>query len=396
MSSLYEARLRHARYFESVLAAAQESCVRGAEWQKRGVEQFDSNELNIMTALAWATARAGLDDATDLLCIRYLSLGSSFFTQRQHLNERVRSLEAGLAAARRLRQLSFESLFLHQLSNAYFMLGDYERAVELGRAANAVKLDFREMDEHVLLSSILCSPYGEAVRVIGEVNRKEAFYELADALHRLIEGGEAPSPAREAASGSIELAQEALRGFQESGDVTGEAASLASLGAAYAEACDTTRAIETYLRARHLYRELKDKRSEADTISSLVRLYAASNDSGKSLELAEEMLKLYRQVCDASGEMLSLATLGVLHSSAGDYSRALEFHRSAVDIARRLDDTNFEAVILSQIGLCCEQLGEAGRMLAATEEKPGIPERDDYHDTALSKRLVETRKMPEP
>lgn len=367
MTSLYEVRTRHARYFEGVLAAAQELHARGAELQKSGFEQFETEQLNILSALAWAAGLAERDDAAGDLCIRFLAHGDSFFMLRHHPSERVRSLEVGLAAARRLRRTAFESLFLYQLSNAYFISGDYRKAVELSSAANAIEFDLSETAERTLFLSSFDSPYAGTAQVMGEVDRKGAFYKLADLLHERLTGSVLASTSVETSAEAIELAEAALRGFRERGDRTGEAAALANLGAACAEAGDSVRAIETLLQARNLCRELKDKRGEANTISKLVPLYAATNANRRSLDLATEALAIYQGFKDANGEMLSLMALGVLQTLAGEYGSACEFHKRALVIARKLDDTNYEAVILSQINLCLEQAGGRDEMLTEAE-----------------------------
>lgn len=397
MLSGYEARLRHARYFEGVLNEARKLDARGAG-QQGSLARFEQDRENILTALRWTTRLAG-DDAVADLCVRFLCIGSSFLILRQHSAERVGWLEAGLAAARRLNQPAFESLFLHQLGNAYFISGDCQRAVALSTEANAVEFDLRQIvDDDALLSSYGGGPYAEASYVIGEIDRKGAFYELVSLLHRRLEGGVDDEPASTVtdAQEGIELAQTALHGFRESGDKASEAAALAALGMASADAGDLARAIETSHQARRLYCELKDKRSEADTIGRLVWFYSTSNDQRRSFHLAAEALALYQQVPDAGGEMLAHATLGVLHSLACEHGHAVEHHQRALDLARRLGDTNYEAVILGQLSLCAELLGDRKQMLARAEEAAAVLERSGNHDVLLLKRALDAEKRKGP
>lgn len=390
----YEARLRHARYFEGVLNEARKLDARG-EGQQGGLALFEQDRENILSALRWTASLAGEDDAAADLCVRFLCVGSSFLILRQHSAERVGWLEAGLAAARRLNQPAFESLFLHQLGNAYFMSGDYQRAVALGAQANAVEFDLRQIvEDDALLSSYGGRSYAEAGYVAGEIDRKTAFYELAGLLQRRLEGGVDDEPASDetVARESIESAQTALHGFRKSGDKAGEAAALAGLSMAYADAGDFARAIETSQLARRVHCELKDRRSEADTVGRLVWFYSISNDRRRSFDLAAEALAIYRQVPDASGEMLAHATLGVLHSLVGEHGRAVEHHQRALDLARRLGDTNYEAVILSQLSLCAELLGDREQMLARAGEAAAVLERGGHHDATLLKQALDAEK----
>jgi tetratricopeptide (TPR) repeat protein len=397
MLSVYEARLRHARYFEGVLGEARKLDARG-EGQPGDPALFEQDRENILAAIRWTTSLAGDDDAVADLCVRFLCIGSSFLILRQHSAERVGWLEAGLAAARRLNQPAFESLFLHQLGNAYFISGDYQKAVALGTEANGVEFDLRQVvDDGTLLSSYGGRLYAEAGYVIGEIDRKAAFYELVSLLHRRLEGGVDGEPASTEtdAQEGIELAQAALHGFRESGDKASEAAALAALGMAYAGACDLARAIETSQQARRLYCELKDKRSEADTVGRLVWFYSLSNDQRRSFDLAVEALAIYRQVPDAGGEMLAHATLGVLHSLAREHVHAVEHHQRALDLARRLGDTNYEAVILGQLSLCAELLGDREQMLARAGEAVAVLKRSGHQDVVLLKQALDAEKSRE-
>jgi tetratricopeptide (TPR) repeat protein len=393
VSRLYQARLRHARHFEGVLAEARELFASGGGGQQGGLARFEEERQNLFTAMRWASDLAGADDAAADLHIRFLTLGSQFLILRQPAAERARMLDAGVTAARRLGRLAFESLFLHQLSNAYFVTGDYQRAVELGAATNAVEYDLREIDDEALLLSYNSDPYADTARVTGEIDRKQAFYELTDLLHRHLEGiTDAPAPQAETALRAIELAEAVLTGFRENGDKVSEAAALSALGMAYAEAGDFARAVEISQQGRRLYRELTDRRGEADLVGRLVWFYATLDDVRTASDLAAEALTLYRQAKDAGREMLAHATLGVLRSLTGEHRAAVEQHQRALELARGLGDSVYEAVILGQLAVCAEQLGDREQMLARSEEATAVLERAGREDAALLRRSLEAER----
>lgn len=391
MSRLYEARLLHARHFEGVLAEARELFAGGGGGQQSGLARFEE-EPQIFQAMSWASGLAATDDAAADLCIRFLTLGSQFLTLRQPAAERARMLDAGVEAARRLGRPAFESLFLQQLSNLYFVAGDYRRAVELGAAANAVEYDLRGIDEALLLS-YNSDPYADAARVTGEIDRKQAFYELTGLLQRRLEGtADAPAPRDETAPRAIELAEASLKGFREKGDRVGEAAALSELGMGHALAGDFARAVEISRRGGLIYRELGDRRREADLVGRLVWFYATLGDVRAASDLAAEALTLYRGAKDAGGEMLAHAALGVLSSLAGGHRAAVEHHQRALELARRLGDTAHEAVILGQLAVCAEQLGDREQMLARSEEATAALERAGREDAGLLRRSLEAER----
>jgi tetratricopeptide (TPR) repeat protein len=393
VARLYQARLRHARHFEGVLVKARELFASAGGGQQGGLARFDEEQQNLLAALRWASDLAGGDDAAADLQIRFLTLGSQFLILRQHADERARMLDAGVRAARRLGRPAFESLFLRQLSDAYFVTGDYQRAVELGATINAVEYDLREIDDEALLLSYDGHPFADTARVMGEVDRKQAFYELTGLPHRRLEGiADAPAPQAETAPRAIELAEVSLAGFKENGDKVGKAAALSALGMSYADAGDFARAIDISQQGRRLYRELTDRRGEADLVGRLVWFYAALGDVRTASDLAAEALTLYRQSKDAGGEMLAHATLGVLCSLAAEHRAADEHYQRALGLARELGDLVYEAVILGKLAVCAEQLGDREQLLARSEEATAVLERAGREDASLLRRSVEAER----
>ena len=396
MSRTYEARLRHAQHFGGVLAEARRLFASANGGQQSGLTQFEKEQQNIFAAMRWAADLAGTDDAAADLHFRFLGLGSQFFILRQHTAERARMLDAGVTAARRLNRPAYESLFLRQLSNTYFVTGDYRRAVEFSAAANAVDYDLHEIEEEALLLSYEGHPFADAARVIGEIDHKEAFYELAGLLQRRLEGpAEAPAAQAETALQVIGLTEVSLRVFRENGDKVGEAAALATLGMAHADAGDFASAVKISQQGRRAFRELRDRQGEAYLVCRLVRFYAALDDVRTASALAEELLMPYRQAKDAGGEVLARASLGLLHSLAGEHHAAVEQHRRALEIARGLGDQMYEAVILGQLAVCAEQRGDREQMLARSEDAAVVLERAGHKDASLLRRSLEAERTRE-
>src|SRR3989442_1351125 len=124
------AQRRHAEHYKDVAAAADKLYQQGGEWLRKGLAQFDAEWGNIQGGQAWAATHAGEDDAAAVLCSAYPNAGAYCLRLRLHPRERIRWLEAALAAARQLKNRGAEGLHLGNLGNAYYALGESRRAIE--------------------------------------------------------------------------------------------------------------------------------------------------------------------------------------------------------------------------------------------------------------------------
>ena len=120
---LKEASARHAEHYMAVLAAANALYLKGGEGVLQGLALFDLERANIEAGQAWAAGRADRDDAAARLCSSYPNAGAYVLDLRQHPRDRIRWLEAALAAARRLKDRRAEGVHLGNLGRAYGGLG---------------------------------------------------------------------------------------------------------------------------------------------------------------------------------------------------------------------------------------------------------------------------------
>src|SRR5215831_1977478 len=130
MPSLYDAHLRHAEHYHSVLWEASEMYDQGGEVVLQSLHWFDDEWNNILSGQSWVAAHADQDDEAAELCNAYAWSGGYLFLLRLHPREQIRWSEAGLDAARRLKKRDDEGIHLGNLSNAYLGLGQTRRAIE--------------------------------------------------------------------------------------------------------------------------------------------------------------------------------------------------------------------------------------------------------------------------
>lgn len=133
---------RHAGHYFTVAAACDERYLQGH--QVPALARFDLEWGNIGAGQALAMASAGEDDGAAELCMNYPDAGRYCLDLRLHPRERVRWLEAALAAARRLGRRDAEGAHLGNLGSAYADLGEPRRAIEHYEQALAIA---REMGD---------------------------------------------------------------------------------------------------------------------------------------------------------------------------------------------------------------------------------------------------------
>lgn len=124
-------RLRHAAHYLNVLREAKELYKQGGEGVGLGLGLFDLERRNIESGQALAEELAGSDNEAATLCLAYPDAGAHVLDLRLPPRERIRWLEAGLAAARRLKNRAAEGAHVGNLGLAYAALGEVRRAVEL-------------------------------------------------------------------------------------------------------------------------------------------------------------------------------------------------------------------------------------------------------------------------
>ena len=90
MTSLREARLRHANYYENVLYEADTLFMEGGEATRRGLDLFELSWGNIQLGQLWSERHAAEDEAAAKICSGYGSSGSFLLEIRQSPFENIR------------------------------------------------------------------------------------------------------------------------------------------------------------------------------------------------------------------------------------------------------------------------------------------------------------------
>jgi tetratricopeptide (TPR) repeat protein len=177
-----EAERRHAAHYVEVASAACGLYLKGGDAILDGLRLFDTEWANIQEGQAWAAAHAQENEEAAKFCSDYPGRTWHPLDLRLHPREHIKWLEAGLAAARRLKNRQAEGVYLGNLGLAYAHLGKARRAIEYYEQALAIHREIRDRrGEGQDLGNL-----GLAYADLGEPRRAIEYYERRLAIAREI------------------------------------------------------------------------------------------------------------------------------------------------------------------------------------------------------------------
>jgi tetratricopeptide (TPR) repeat protein len=348
----------------TLLARANELYLEGGEAVGRGLALFDAQRLNMESGWAWASAHAEQDERADQLCARFPIVGSDILDIRQAPRDRIRWLQAPLAAARRLKDRNAEAVLLRDAGTAHYNMGDMERAIEYHTQALTVA---RETGDRITEERAL-SGLGLAHARRGDFPHALEYHEKAIALSREI--GDRRSRCHAISHmartyrlmGNVRdataLCEQALAIARETGDFCAEARLLGDIAATFLASGETRRAVDIGSESLQRARRIDDRLQEEAVLDTLGKSYSVLRDSPRSIECHESRLKIARELGDRYGEGDALGNLGNACARSGDIRRGLGYHQELLSLVRGLGDRRGEATVLGNIGKARLKLGE--------------------------------------
>jgi tetratricopeptide (TPR) repeat protein len=359
----------------TLVARANELFLQGGEALERGLTLFDAQRLNIELGWAWASAHAEQDEWADQLCARYPVVGSEIFDIRQTPGDRIRLLQASLAAARRLKDHSGEAILLRDAGTAYYNMGDMQHAIEYHTQALSIAREMRDRrTEEGALSGL-----GLANARNGDFPHALEYHEKAIALSREIGDRrcECHSLSQMARSyrlmGNVrdatERCEQALAIARETGDLCAEARILGEIAATLLASGKTRRAMDVGSQSLKGARGIGDRLQEEAVMDTLGHGYSVLGDSRRSIEYHESRLKIARELGDRYGEGDALGNLGNAYARAGNIRRSLAYHQEVLTLVRGLGDRRAEATVLGNIGKARLKLGEVRVAIECQSER---------------------------
>jgi tetratricopeptide (TPR) repeat protein len=325
-----EIQIRHASHFMYLLAKAHELYLRGGESLKVGLRLFDTEWVNFSTGQAWAAAHASETDEAARLCRDYPNAGTCFLELRRHPRERIKWLEAALAAARRLNDRRAEGGHLGNLGIAYSSLGEYRRSIE-----------YRE--KHLKIAREMRDRCGEG----------NALDNLGSAYFFLGEYRQA-----------IEYYESGLGIAHETGDRRLQGGSLGGLGVAYSSLGEHRRAIEYHEQYLEIAREIGDRRGEATALDNLGCAYDSLGEYLRAIDYYEQSLEIARELGDQHGEGTAHWNIGWVLKKLGKRSQAIAHAEDALRVYEQIESPHATRVRNNLAAWASE--GRIARMVQAT------------------------------
>ncbi len=278
------ARARHASHFLGVLSATTELFLKGNENILAALSLFDRERDHILAGQAWAVERMEASEDAACAANQFPYSGAHLLKLRFNAHEQIRWVEAGLAAARRLKDRVLEGAHLGDLGIAYAALGETKRAIEhfehyLGIA--------RETGDR--------RGEGNALGNLGNV-----FAELGETRR------------------AIELYEQDLAVRCELGDRRGLGNALGNLGTAYADLGLTEQAIDLYRQRLEVAREIGDRRGGANASWNLGAAYEKLGELFQAIACMQACVDFERQVGHPDAER-DAAHVEELRARAGGY-----------------------------------------------------------------------------
>ena len=222
-------------------------------------------------------------------------------------------LEQGLATARELGHLYYESEMLNLMGTSHYYLGDYDRAVELYHDGLEVLslMDEEQYSSEVripLLHSTLLMNIGVMLKIRGVYQEALEYY------------------------------QQSLNIRQRLGNKSGLAIAYVNIGNLHVSAKSDNRALEYFKKAEELYRELEEVYGQAAALNNMALIYRRRKELTTALGFFERALDKYKSIEHSMNISRCYTNIGLIYHDFEDYDRALDYFALSQVIKNELED----------------------------------------------------------
>ncbi|WP_199311592.1 tetratricopeptide repeat protein [Anabaena subtropica] len=283
------------------------------------------------------------------------SLGNAYFS----LGEYQRAIEfhqQSLEISREIGERNGEAVSLGNLGNAYNSLGQYQQAIKFHQQSLEIKREIGERNgEGISLGNL-----GSSYRSLGQYQQAIEFHQQSLEIFRETGNRNGEGSSLNCLGNAycslgqyqqaIEFHQQSLEIFRETGDRSGEGDSLHNFGSAYYCLGQYQQAIEFYHQSLEICGEIGDRRGEGNSLHNLGGAYHVLGQYQQAIEFYHQSLEICREIGNRSGEGNSLIGLGNVYSSLRQYQQAIEFHQQSLKITREIGDRNGEGNSLISLG----------------------------------------------
>jgi tetratricopeptide (TPR) repeat protein len=359
----------HAAHFRDVLDLSGQLYLKGGHDVLGGLAMLDREWGNIQAGQAWAADRAGENGGAAALCSAYPDAGypgagMNVLDLRMHPQDKIRWLEAALAAARSLKDQAWEGRHLGNLGIAYTDLDQHRLAIGYLEQALRIGEDCDPPDSRIASTAL----FG-----LGLAHEQLGNHSMAVEHH----------------TRALEIARDRLERRSES-------ANLYYLGCAYQQQGQPGQAIELHQQALTIAREIGDRWREGAVLTRLGLAYCDLGQPNQAIECLNRALAIDREIRDRQGEGADLNYLGVAHATLGQLQQAIQFHEESLTISREIRDRRGEGTAWWNMALVLDRLGKRLQAITSAEDALQVFQQIEHPSVPMvQQRLVEWRRQEE-
>jgi tetratricopeptide (TPR) repeat protein len=347
MATLYEANLRHARYFYEVLRDLADQYNTSNNPQTI-LQIVDQSWGQIQKGQEWSAALSTEDENAQILCLSYSDAGDDLLIQYLHpsvfikwLNQALLSIKAleseKQSNAQKIRKKSLRTEYMKTLRNigyAHKRLCDYDLALKYYREAQAIG---DELGDQIAKATLLDNQ-ATVLKQLGDYEKAKFYVEKALKI--------AERHGSENILGNIHM----------------------DLGIVYFHLDEYQMALAQYEVAETLFTKIKSEVGIAKVKGNRARVLDALHERDSASNEYSASLEIYKKHGNRSGEATSLLNIGMNNYYNGNYLYCTENLQKALPLSRGVGDPLTEGQALLFIGMSQAELGNLSESFVNVKE----------------------------
>lgn len=298
----------------------------------------------------------------------------------------IKLAEDVLQLARELKQPDMEATALQRLGGVYYILKDYDKAIELLQQSLNIARQVKALQTETTALSFLSQIYTHQGKERQTIELSQRQIEIArEQKDPLSEASDLNSLAStygllgEYQKG-IELYQQALaKGrevnssqlapIQQDDVLKTLSATLGGLSLGYRLLGEFDKALDFAKQRLTYVQTLKKPNLEAEALIDLGELYTDMRDLPKAIESTQQALTIARQIKDPEIEANALQKLSQAYTKQGKHSQAIELANQALQVAKRLENTDIEQHTLGELRDIYDNQGNYQKALELAQQR---------------------------
>ena len=303
------------------------------------------------------------------------SLGNAYYSLGE-MQKALESYKQALPLFQADKQPSREATTLNNIGDVYFKLGEtqssldfYNRALEIQRTekdtvAQAqtflnISLSYTNLGE----SQKALAAYSQALELQRERKDLAGQADILTQIGLLYFSLGQYQLAMDSYNQALELqqaAQENLSGTDLASNLSQQAVLLSGIASTYASSGfgDYSKALDFYNQARLFNQKVGNRFGEAAVLGQINYIYNQLGDKQKALDVLNQALVLWRSIPAPEMESMTLRVIANIYNSMGEPQQALDFCNQALDIQRRVNAPRQQAITLNSIAEVYKSLGD--------------------------------------